>query len=178
MTSEFISEFEITYNVYLDWVKHPIGRKAKRNKMKRLIWRFGGLLIAAFLILLGIFLPDNAALYIGIAFSGAMLYMLFIYPSSVANGQYKKALAENNGQPWVRTFEFADGIKMKDFRTQADYKYSQISQATEDNRYFYIWLGDDFVLRILKNSFTRGSVDAFRNFIQSKMKKPKKKKSR
>ena len=178
MTPEFISEFEITYDIYLDWVRHPIGQKAKKNRLKRLIWKLAGLLIAAFLVMLGIFMPDNAALYIGIAFLGAMLYMVLIYPNTAAKNQYKKALTENDGQPWIRTFTFTDVIKMSDFRTQAEYKYAQVTQFSEDKRYCYLWLGNDYVLRVLKSGMTKGSPQALRGFVESKMKRPKKKKNR
>ncbi len=179
MTPEFISEFEITYAIYRGWVRHPLGQKARKNHMKRILWKLGGLLIAVFLILMGVFLPDNAALYIGIAFSGAMLYMITLHTNAAAKKQYQLALKANDGQPWKRTFSFSDVIRMTDFRTDAEYKYSQVSQLTEDAGYLYIWLGNDFVLRIPKNSFTKGSAQALAGFIDSKKKKPKKaKKSR
>ncbi len=179
MAPEFISEFEITYGVYLDWVRHPLGKKARRNRMKRLVWKMAGLLISAFLIVLGISIPDNAAMFIGIAFSGAMLYLVFLYPNTAAKNQYKKAIAENDSHPWIRTLTFTDVIKMSDFRTQAEYKYSQATHLSEDNQYLYLWLGSDFVLRVLKSGFTKGSPQALAGFIESKMKKTKKsKKSR
>lgn len=174
MTTEFISEFEITYDVYLDWVKHPLGRKARKNHIKRVLWKFGGLLISVFLILIGVFLPDNAALYIGIAFSGAMLYMVTLNANTAAKKQYQLAIKANDGQPWKRTFSFSDVIRMTDFRTDAEYKYSQVTQLTDDARYLYVWLGVDFVLRIPKNSMTKGSAQALAGFIESKKKKPKK----
>lgn len=175
MAPEFINEFEITYDVYKDWVKHPMGQKARRNKMKRLLWNFAGLLISAFLILLGMILPINAALFIGVAFMGAMLYLLIFSQEMATKKQYNLAVESNVNPPWKRTFTFSDVIQMLDFRTQADFKYSQIKQITEDNRCFYLWLNNDYVLRILKDAFTKGNTKTFRNYIEAKIKKKNKK---
>jgi hypothetical protein len=173
MAPEFINEFEITYDIYKGWVNHPLGQKARKNKMKRNLWKMAGLFISVFLILLGIYLPENAAIFIGIAFLGAMLYLAVLLPGTAARKQYKLAIAENTNQPWKRTITFSNVIHMADFRTDAEYKYTQVSQVTEDKSYYYIWLGSDYVLRILKSAFTRGSADAFRGYILSKTKKNK-----
>ncbi len=174
MATEFINEYEITFDIYRNWVRHPVGQKAKKNRTKRLLWKTAGLCIAVFLILLGIFLPDNAAMYIGIAFAGAMAYLLIFSSSNATKKQYKLAVAANENKPWIRTYTFSDVIKMSDFRGDAEYRYAQISMTAEDGDYFYLWLGRDYVLRILKSGFIKGSEGAFRNFIESKTKKKKK----
>lgn len=173
MAPAYICEFEVTFKVYHDWVTHPIGRKARKNRMKRLLWKTAGLFIAVFVTLIGIFLPDNAALFIGIAFTAAMAFLLVFSTRIASKRQYAAAIAENGGQPWMRSFSFSDVIKMADFRTTAEYKYAQLSGITGDAGYFYLWLGGDYVLRLPKTAFTQGSPAAFADFIRSKLKKYK-----
>lgn len=173
MAPAYICEFEITFDIYNDWVKHPLGKKARKNRMKRLLWKTAGVFIAVFVTLIGVFLPDNAALFIGIAFTAAMAFLLLFSARIATKRQYAAAIAENGGQPWIRSFAFSDAVKMADFRTTAEYKYAQLSRITEDAGYYYLWLGGDYVLRIPKASFTKGSPNAFPDFIRSKLKKRK-----
>ena len=70
---------------------------------------------------------------------------------------------------WTRYVRFGgEDIEVVDPHVMKDYTYRQILRITEDSAYITLWMDDHTQVRVKKNGFTLGTLDAFEQFIMSK----------
>ena len=165
MERKFINQFPITFKLYQEWANNPIGRYAVQNR-KRGIWlRVSGCICSSIMIVAGALLQELYAVLMGSIF--LVIFILRLFPNRKLKKQYELILKAQNNNVWVRTIAFSDSLDVEEGRSATHYEYSDISKISENEKYFFLFLNEDTVLRIRKDSFILGSCDDFRVFMSS-----------
>lgn len=167
MEPQFVNQYHLSYEMYQYWSSHPVGEKAIKNRKKGIILRVALICCGAIVLLCGIILREFSFSVMGIAFLFFGIARLTFLPTQIIKKQYELMLKLQNRDKYIRTITFADVITSEDGNTTTTFEYNQITKTSEDASYFYLFLGNDTVLRIHKASFIVGNVDAFRAFCQS-----------
>lgn len=169
MEPEFINQYEITLERYLQWAKHPVGKAAVRAYKKGIRLRIMMVCLGIFIVLDGIFLREFFLALSGFIFAVIGLSRLFILPGKIQKRQYALILKSQNTDHCLRKVTFSDEIVCEEGNNLTRYAYSDIIRVTEDSVYFYLFYNEDMVLRVDKESFVVGNAAAFREFCSTYM---------
>jgi hypothetical protein len=173
MEQQFINKFTITFEMYKEWANNPVGKTAIENRAKSKRIRFIGIACAGLLIILGVIMSEYYVLLMGAACLLFYLYRIFFTTNKFILKQYEVVLKTQNNNQWIRTINFTDKIIAEDGRMTTQFEYPEIIRVSEDNSYFYLYINADMIIRVRKDSFTQGSPDDFRAFINDARSKAK-----
>lgn len=167
MDTKFVNQYAVTYEIYREWSRHPVGKTALRNRRRELRIRITLALCGFIMFGIGVSMRDIFNIVFGITFVIMALLRLFVLPDKVLRKQYNLVVKMHKSAPWTRRISFGDTIICKDENASYEYSYSDIIKMTEDQDYFYLFYDDDLVLRIRKGCFIIGSDDTFREYCYS-----------
>lgn len=168
MENEFTAQFEVTLERYQEWAMNPKGAQAikerKRGKGLRMM-----LLVGSILILLGgMLVRELFQLLLGVGFTAIAVNRLFFQEKRVCKKQYFSMLKVMGTSNWIRTVQFGEKITIVDGNQTAKYEYNPAIRISEDEKYRYIWLTEDIVIRIPGNSFVLGKEEEFSAWLKQK----------
>jgi hypothetical protein len=175
MEPEFVNQYTITLELLKEWAKHPVGRSAVSNRKKSVTLRTLGIAISGMMIAAGIIMNQFYVILMGIAFFLIYAFRLFVLPNKALKAQYDMKLKSLNNMPWIRTTTFSNMITVEDGKSNTSFEYSKILKITENEQYFNLYLNENMVLRIRRDSFILGTCDDFEKFIKKSAKRKKKK---
>jgi hypothetical protein len=161
MDAKFINQYTITFDMYRDWAKHPVGQAAIRSRRKNLVLCIGGIVVSVGLAVFGAVMSQFYVVLMGAVFFIIFGLRLFFIPQQLLRKKYAMILKSLNGAQWTRTITFADKITVEDGRNSGSYDYSEFKALTEDEQYFFLFLNNDMALRVRKDSFTEGTAERF-----------------
>lgn len=167
MESKFVNQFPLTFELYKEWMQHPVGRRAVKARRRRYILLAVGATLSLFLIILGIVNADSYSLYIGIVLLAFYLFLAVFNPTIAMKRQFRHSIRLLNGRPLIRTTTFGDKISIEVGNSKTEYEYREIIRVSEDTEYFYLFVNADTVIRVRRDSFILGESNAFRNFIDT-----------
>lgn len=167
MEPKFINQFSITLELYKDWCNNPIGNAAVKNRNRGIHLRVILACCGILLIVMGLLIKEFFAILAGFGFSYIAFNRLFILPNKIIKMQYDNLPKLNNSDSVIRKTTFSDEILCESGNATMKYSYSEVEKMTEDHSYFYLFLNQDMVLRIKKDSFTLGTTDTFREFCNT-----------
>ncbi|MDD6032705.1 MAG: hypothetical protein PUC47_04335 [Oscillospiraceae bacterium] len=166
MEPVFVSRFEVTLDRYRDWARHPVGRTAVKNRRRSLVLRWiivlGGLLI----LTLGLLWRDVYEILLGCFFAVWGVLRLSVLQERALRKQYRMLKEARKQDRWIRTTTFSDRIVTEEGNTRTEHAYGDIRRVTEQNGCCFLWVSEDFVLRIPLCSFVQGDGAAFLPFIR------------
>ncbi len=165
MEQKFIIQHPVTFEMYKEWAKNPITSNAIEKRKKGIRLRVTGCAVSVFLIVIGILSEKLYSILIGAVFIVFYLWRLFFMPNRIIKKGYDSILKVLNSSQWIRTITLSDKIIVEDGKTNINFEYSEISKITEGDNYFNLFFNADIALRVPKDSFTSGSPDEFREFI-------------
>lgn len=165
MEPKFVNEFNLTYEMYTEWAKHPIAPKAVKVRRKRTCLLSIGVLCSVFITIEAILLCDFFVLTTGLVLLMLVLNQLFLLPIRVRKKQYELSLKTyyNDNQCVIKTV-FSDQILIIQGNTTMKIACSEIQRMQEDGAYFYLITDRELVMRIRKDGFVVGNADEFRTF--------------
>ena len=108
---------------------------------------------------------EKAMLFLGILLILMFLLRIFVLPDKILKKQFNTIKEAKLLDRWIRTTGFTNEITVTEGTTKTVYQYSDIQNMTEDDNYFYLWLNHNFVLRLLKEGFSVGTLEDFREFM-------------
>ncbi|MCI8600931.1 MAG: hypothetical protein HFE45_04970 [Oscillospiraceae bacterium] len=161
MEPAFEVEFEVTPALYYSWLRRPLGKKAVQAR--RAAWVLEG--IIALMGLLLVMLYGGVFRLLGIFFVLLAAERAFLRPELAIRRQYQAVLEVNGGQRWIRRIIFADRVTVVDGRSQVASEYRDFTALTEDNGDFCLWQGENYLLRVPRKFFVKGSPADFGRFI-------------
>ncbi len=165
---KFICEFDVTYEDYKYWARHPLGAAAVRNRRLSFILRIVGIALSIFIIALGATGVGAAYVVVGIAFLIFFLGRMLLSENIILKKQYETILKAQKDGVWTRVYSFGDKVSVADGRAVSEYEYSELKRFSEDERYFILWLNNDMVMRLPKDRFIVGNPEDFRGFFTEK----------
>lgn len=165
MEQQFIIQHPVTFEMYKEWAKNPITSKAIEKRRIALCLRVFGSIMSVILIVIGVISGQLYAILAGAAITFFYLWRQFVAPNRRMKKGYDSIMKVLNSSQWIRTITLSDKIVVEDGKTNISFEYSEISEFTEDDKYFNLFFNADIVLRVPKNSFISGSPDGFREFI-------------
>lgn len=163
----FVNEYKITFEMYREWSKNPVGEFAVKSRKKGIRLRIILACCAIFIIIDAILLHNYYFMMFGFAFLIIAVNRLFIAPNKILKSQYNLILKSKNSNELVQKIIFSDNIIFEECNTTTRYDYSEIIKISEDDKYFYLFYNADMVLRILKSGFVVGTAEGFREFCDS-----------
>lgn len=167
MEPAFVNQYTITLGLLKEWSKLPVGRSAIQGRRKWRTLRTFGVGISLAIIVFGAIMLEFYAALLGVAFLAVFVLQLFVVPARALKKQYELKIKSLNNQPWIRKTVFVDKIIVEDGNSTTNFEYSEIIKVTENEQYFNLFLNEDMVLRIRRDSFILGESNAFRNFIDT-----------
>ncbi len=167
MEPAFVNQYTITLEMLREWTKLPVGRSAIRGRRRWRTLRTFGIGISFAIIAFGVVMMEFYAALLGVAFLAIFVLQLFVVPGRALKKQYDMKIKSLNNQPWVRKTIFSDKIVVEDGKSTTIFEYSEMMKVTEDERYFNLFLNEDMVLRIRRDSFIHGASESFRDFIDT-----------
>lgn len=171
MEPKFINEYAVTLELYKEWSNNPVGKAAIRNRKKRRLLCAAGVIWGFLILAFGYFQQEYYAVALGIGFILLFTLWVSLMPAHILKKQYDTIMKARNGRPWVRTITFSDAIAAQDANASSRYEYAEIVSITQSDAYFYLFVNEDMVIRVRKDSFIQGSCDEFRQFISSAIQK-------
>jgi hypothetical protein len=167
MEPQFINQYVVSFEMYKEWANNPIGRSAIRNRKKGIRLRVIGSIFSIIMIIIGFLLHEFYALLVGFIFLIIFMLRLFFIPNRILKKQYDLVMKAHNNSLWTRTTTFSDSIVIDEGKSTLRYEYSEIFKMSEDEKYFYLFMNVDMVLRIRKDSFILGSCEDLIEFLNS-----------
>lgn len=167
MEPKFINQYKVTFEIFQDWGKHPVGKKGIKNRKKGIMLRVVTAICGILVMIIGLLIQEFVFVYCGFVFLAVAMLRLFVLPNKVLKNQFNMVLKSQNSDVWINKFTFADDILYEYGNTASRYPYSHIIMFSEDSSYFYLFYNEDMVLRICKDSFVVGTADEFRDFWNS-----------
>ncbi len=167
MEPHYICEFDVSFEEYKYWAKHPLGSAAVKSRRKSLVLRGVGCALSVLLIAMGLAQSEFYLTLCGAAFLCIFLARMFLTDNIILKKQYTLFLKAQPGGVWKRTFRFTDKLTIEDGRSVSSYAYGEIKRHTEDERYFVLWLSEDMVMRLPKAAFTAGEPARFLDFVEA-----------
>lgn len=168
MDTYFENQYTIPFERYLEWAKHAKGKFAIDQKRKRLYKQIAGIICGVVIILSGTYLKSWETIWFG-----TVACLLFIYRlmsvKKIVRKRYETILKTYGAKEWTRNFIFGENIMITEFNACVIYEYNQVTSVTEEKEYFHLMLGDNLVLRILRNGFIKGDQNDFSSFIRERM---------
>lgn len=170
METKFINQFELSFELFKEWTRHPVGRRGIKARGRRFALLAIGIALSLFLIVLGIVTQKQSNLIIGLVLLAFYIFLLVINPIITLKKRYELSIKPLNGRPLIRTTTFADKIVIEVGKSKTEYEYSEIIRVAEDESYFYLFINADTVIRIRRDGFIQGSNDEFKGFIDTAIK--------
>lgn len=169
MEFEFENAYEVTEDIYMDWATHPVGQLAKKHARAMLIMTLVEVALAVGLIVLGI--VKVYPLYI---IGGALFGIYFLLSAFVLNRRkqrqhFRKMLAAKHTAHWNRIMRFGEQIAVDDAGDEVTFDWSRLSEITQDENWFYLWLDQSSAYRVKKDAFTVGNEADFDRFATAKI---------
>lgn len=182
MDVEFVNRYTVSKEGQSGFFIDPTRRRAERNVMPRStgggrrgeIIRWGGLALAV-----GIMVVSLAGQMWMFFFMGLVLAM--IYGLRIAQfrdrhenleqqqaDRLREMIALQEPPKWTRFIRFGDFIEREDPDSWKQYEYGQIRRITQDRAYITLWMDDDTQVRVYKEGFIIGTLEAFEPFIEEK----------
>jgi hypothetical protein len=168
MDTYFVNQYEISFERYLEWSKHPKGKLAIAMKRKRLYKQIAIVICGIAVILSGVYLKSWEAILFGSTACCVLIYR-FLNSNRAVKRQYNMLMKLYTAKEWHRTICFGGNIQITEFNSLMVYEYSQITSVTEDKEYYYLMIGNDIAIRVLKNGFIKGNQNEFSVFVQNYM---------
>ena len=165
MNQRFENQYEIDFERYREWTKNPVGETAVKNRKIGLILKSAGLICAFIVVVISALKNEKAMLFLGILLILMFLLRIFVLPDKILKKQFNTIKEAKLLDRWIRTTGFTNEITVTEGTTKTVYQYSDIQNMTEDDNYFYLWLNHNFVLRLLKEGFSVGTLEDFREFM-------------
>ncbi|WP_349943911.1 YcxB family protein [Lacrimispora sp. BS-2] len=167
METQFINQYNVTFEMCQEWANQPIGKSAIYNRKKGIFLRTTMASCSIIIIMLGLLLHEFFCVLFGSVFLIIALNRLFFLPNKIIKQQYNLILKSLNSNLWINKITFSDSIIHEAANSTHKYSYSEIIKMAEDRNYFFLFINEDMVLRIHKNGFIVGTVDEFREFCNS-----------
>lgn len=165
------NSYQITLDTYLYFCDHPLGKDAVKRLKRWKILHFSAMCVSALLAIIEIMILQDFVLGL-IAFSLCIIiaYKLFIHRKKLNIKQYKMIMESQMTDKWIRTTIFTpEQIVLEDGNATANYSYENIHNLTGDEEYYYLWISENFLFRLPKQSFEIGEPEAFAKYIQGKL---------
>ena len=167
MEPNFVNQYDVTLELYKEWSNNPVGKAAIRNRSKKRVLSAAGVIWGVMIMAVGYFQQEYYVVALGLGFILLFTLWVALMPNRVFKKQYDTIMKSRNGRPWIRTITFSDAITMQDANVTSRYEYAEIVSVAENDAYFYLFVNEDIVIRIRKDSFLQGGCDEFRQFINS-----------
>lgn len=170
MESIFVNQYIITYEILLDQVLHPQDLMGKRNRKRSKIFQIMALFCDIFVLILSVFSKDLVLFSLSVMLLAVIIHRIFFKTRSAVRIQYEQAKAIIGTDELRYEIHFGDEIEVTDKNDTGIYEYHQITDISSDNRFCYLWIGENMVIRVMSDGFTTGSYEKFERFIWSKCK--------
>lgn len=167
MEKTFTNEYEINFDRYYEWILNPIAPQAQKILKSNKISKIVGLVCGILLLVIALITWQIPYLIIGICYTAYCVYAIIFKTRKLAVNQYNRILRANKTKTWMRQIDFfEDHLTVCDNKQTVEYNYSEIQDLTENEEYYHLWLDDQFIVRIRKDSFTLGESEAFKEYFK------------
>ena len=160
-TKEIQVSFEITKEIYTNWVLHPISDKAKKDERTLSIINYIGLLISLAVIVTSIISKCYTMIFFGAVVLLVFVYRQFVRKRMLASKYFKRALQNQKTDTWIRTVSFASNgkIDIKDSNVVTSYNDDDVIKCEQDADHVYVVMKNNSVIRLPKDKFTKGTPE-------------------
>lgn len=169
MEFEFENAYEVTEAIYMHWATHPVGKVAKKHARMMLIMTLIEVAVAAGLVILGVLKTQPIYVIGGVLFAGYFLLSTFVLQRRKQREHFRRMRAAQHTEHWQRVMRFGDRIDVNDAGDEVSFDWSRLTEVTQDDDWFYLWLDPSSAYRVKKDAFTVGSAADFGKFAKQKM---------
>lgn len=124
------------------------------------------ILVGLYLLVI-VYFVWNHYLFAPVIFFGFAVYMALLPYLQVRKG-WKKQMAFHHGKLPVNIARFGEKISIENAESSRNWEYHQLTKVRSFKRSYCLCFGDNTVLLLYRDHFTKGTFEEFKQFLRTK----------